>query len=171
MGGLTLPRPLEASDDRNVFDCGREPLNHWFRRHAWHNQQDGTSRTSVIIDTANMAVAGYVTLAASQIERDYLPKPAQRNRPDPMPAILLGQLAVDQRYQGCGCARSLMLFGLRTVLRLSDDIGCYGVVTHPLDEDVRAFYRGFGFQDLPFDPGRAMIIRIMDLKQNSPGRN
>ena len=171
MGGLTPPRPLEAGDDRDAFDCGREPLNQWFRRHAWRNQQDGTSRTSVVIDTAGIAVAGYVTLVASQISRAHLPKPAQRNRPDPVPAILLGQLAVGRRYQGRGCARSLMLFALRTALRLSDDIGCYGVTTHPLDEEVRTFYRGFGFQDLPFDPGRAMMIRIMDVRQNSPGRN
>jgi GNAT superfamily N-acetyltransferase len=171
MGGLTPPRALNAGDDRNAFDCGRESLNYWFRRNAWRNQEDGTSRTNVIIDTVNMAVAGYVTLVASQIDRAHLPKPAQRNRPDPIPAILLGQLAVDQRYQGRGCARSLMLFALRTALRLSDEIGCYGVITHPLDEGVRAFYRDFGFQDLPFDPGRAMIIRIIDLKQNNPDRN
>ena len=96
---------------------------------------------------------------------------AEWRKADPVPAILLGQLAVDRRYQGRGCARSLMLFALRTALRLSDDIGCYGVTTHPLDEEVRTFYRGFGFQDLPFDPGRAMMIRIMDVRQNSPGRN
>jgi GNAT superfamily N-acetyltransferase len=171
MGGLTSPHPLEAGYDRDAFDCGREPLNQWFRRHAWRNQQDGTSRTNVIIDAANIAVVGYVTLVASQISRGHLPKPAQRNRPDPVPAILLGQLAVDRRYQGRGCARSLMLFALRTALRLSDDIGCYGVTTHPLDENVRSFYRGFGFQDLPFDPDRTMIVRIVDLKQNDRDRN
>lgn len=171
MGGLTPPRPLESGDDRAIFDCGREPLNHWFRRNAWRNQQDGTSRTNVIVDSGNKAVAGYVALAASQIERAHLPKPLQRNRPDPIPTILLGQLAVDIRYQGRGCARSLILFALGTALRLSDDIGCYGVTTHPLDEEVRAFYRMFGFQDLPFDPHRTMIIRVVDLKQNRADPN
>ena len=171
MGGLTPPRPLEAGDNSNAFDCGREALNHWFRRNAWRNQQDGTSRTNVISNATDTEVAGYVTLAASQINRAHLPKSAQRNRPDPIPAILLGQLAVDLRYQGRGVARSLMLFALKTALRISEDVGCYAVITHPLDEEVRAFYSGFGFQGLAFDPARAMVVRILDLKQNSPDRN
>jgi hypothetical protein len=29
---------------------------------------------------------------------------------------------------------------------------------------VRAFYSRWGFQDLPFDPRRAMIVRMADLE-------
>ena len=112
------------------------------------------------------AVVGYVSLSAAQIERAHLPKPAQRNRPDPLPALLLGQLAVDQRHQGRGYARSLLLFGLETAVRFSKEIGCFGVLTHPLDDGVRAFYARFGFEMLPFDPGRSMVVRIVDLERN-----
>jgi GNAT superfamily N-acetyltransferase len=166
MGRLNPPRPLAADDDRNAFDCGRDSLNIWLRRHAWNNQQDGGSRTSIICDSIDGAIAGFVALSAGQIERAHLPKPLQRNRPDPLPMILLGQLAVDRRFQGSGCGRSLVRFALRTAVRFSTEIGCFGVMTHPLDEEVRAFYRSFDFQDLPFDPRRAMIVRIADLRQN-----
>ena len=166
MAGLTPPRPLAAADDRNAFDCGRESLNQWFRRHAWQNQEASVSRTSVICETATGEVAGFVALSAAQIERAYLPKSAQRNRPDPIPALLLGQLAVDRRHHGKGYARSLMLFALTTAVRFSKEIGCFGVLTHPLDDDVRAFYAHFGFETLPFDPRRSMIVRIVDLAQS-----
>ena len=166
MAGLTPPRPLAASDDREAFDCGRDSLNLWFRRHAWRNQDGGTSRTSVICDTATGAVVGYVSLSAAQIEREYLPKAAQRNRPSPIPVILLGQLAVDRLHHGKGYARSLILFALTTSMRLSKDIGCFGVLTHPLDDEVRTFYRRFGFEDLPFDPNHSMIVRMVDLGRN-----
>ena len=166
MAGLTPPRPLAVTDDREAFDCGRESLNQWFRRHAWRNQEGGASRTSVVCDAVIGAVAGYVSLSAAQIEREYLPKAAQRNRPSPIPVILLGQLAVDRRYHGKGYARSLMLFALTTAVRLSKDIGCFGVLTHPLDDEVRAFYRRFGFDDLPFDPNHSMIVRMVDLERN-----
>lgn len=169
MAGLTPPRPLVADDDRDAFDCGRESLNHWLRRHAWRNQQDGASRTSIICDTASGSIAAYVALSAGQIERAYLPKSAQRNRPDPIPIVLLGQLAVDIRFQGRGCGRSLLLFALRTAVRFSTEIGCFGVLTHPLDDAVRNFYRGFDFVDLPFDPKRSMIIRIADLRESGFG--
>ncbi|AZO29674.1 GNAT family N-acetyltransferase [Mesorhizobium sp. M1B.F.Ca.ET.045.04.1.1] len=169
MAGLTPPRPLAADDDRDAFDCGRESLNNWLRRHAWRNQQDGVSRTSVICDSASGLIAAYVALSAGQIERAYLPKSAQRNRPDPVPIVLLGQLAVDRRYQGRGCGRSLLLFALRTAVRYSTDIGCFGVLTHPLDDAVRDFYRSFDFEDLPFDAKRSMIVRIADLRASDFG--
>ena len=163
MAGLTPPRPLAGSDDRDGFDCGRDALNQWLRRHAWHNQESGTSRTSVLVDPVTGALIAYVSLAAAQIDRAFLPKAAQRNRPAAIPALLLGQLAVDRRYQGQGHARSMLFFALTTAVRLSRDMGCFCVFTHPLDDGVRAFYRGFGFEEMPFDPQRSMAVRIVDL--------
>ncbi len=51
-------------------------------------------------------------------------------------------------------------------MRLSRDIGCFGLLTHPLDDEVRNLYRRFGFDDLPFDPGRSMLVRIIDLERS-----
>ena len=164
MGEITAPRPLAETDNRALFDCGRESLNAWFRRHAWNNHATGISRTNVICDAASADVIGFVTLSAGQIERGFLPKPQQRNKPDPIPATLLGQLAVHKQRQGKGYAGWLLRFALRTALRASRDIGSFGVITHPIDDQVRAFYAKRGFLDLPFDPRRAMIVRMVDLE-------
>jgi predicted N-acetyltransferase YhbS len=164
---FTPPRPLATDDGTAAFDCGRDALNHWFRRHAWRNQELGVSRTSVICDAQAGSIVGYVSLSTAQVERAWLPKAQQRNRPDPLPSILLGQLAVDLRWQGQGIARSLMFYALNTAVRLSDEIGCFCVLTHPLDDDVRALYAAFGFEDLPFDPARSMAVRIADLVRSS----
>jgi GNAT superfamily N-acetyltransferase len=83
-----------------------------------------------------------------------------------VPATLLGQLAVDKAFQGQGHAASLLLFALRTALRVSENIGSMGVLTHPLDDGVRGFYARWGFQDLPFDPRRAMFVRMVDLRRS-----
>jgi GNAT superfamily N-acetyltransferase len=166
MAGLTAPRPLTANDDRMRFDRGREALNNWFHRHAWRNQDASVSRTSILEEPTSGTITGDVSLSATQIRREHLAKSAQRNRPDPVPAILLGQLAVDRRWQGRGYARSLPRFALTTCVRLSRDIGCFGVLTHPLDEAARGFYRRSGFEALPFDPGQAMIARIVDLARS-----
>lgn len=121
-------------------------MSQWFRRHAWTNQTAGISRTNAICDAATGRIVGYVTLTAAQIERAALPKPQQRNKPDPMPATLLGQLAIDKDCQGKGYARSLLLFALRAALRASRDVGSFGVVTHPIDEHARGFYARWGFR-------------------------
>jgi predicted N-acetyltransferase YhbS len=169
MAGFTLPRPLGADDDTAAFDCRRGALNNWFRRHAWRNQELGASRTSVLCAAEAGNVVGYVSLSTAQVERAWLPKPQQRNRPDPLPAILLGQLVVDLRWQGQGIARSLMFYALTTAVRLSEQVGCFCVLTHPLDDDLRALYAAFGFEDLPFDPARSMAVRITDLVRSGFG--
>jgi GNAT superfamily N-acetyltransferase len=166
MAEVAPPRPLAETDDRNGFDCGRESMNQWFRRHAWTNHAAGLSRANVICDAATGRIVGYVTLSAGQIERAALPKPQQRNKPDPVPATLLGQLAIHKEHQGQGYARSLLLFALRAALRASRDVGSFGVFTHPLDDSARGFYARWGFQGLPFDPRQAMIVRMADLERS-----
>lgn len=37
---------------------------------------------------------------------------------------------------------------------------------HPLDDAARAFYARWGLVDLPFDPRRAMIVRMADLERS-----
>jgi GNAT superfamily N-acetyltransferase len=163
---VTPPRPLAEDDDRTAFDCGRDSLNGWFRRHAWINHAAGLSRVNVITDTETGRIVGYVTLSAAQIERSFLPKPQQRNRPDPVLATLLGQLGIDKEYQGQGHAAALLLFALQAAQRAAMLVGSMGVITHPLDDGVRGFYARWGFQDLPFDPRRAMMVRMVDLEKS-----
>jgi predicted N-acetyltransferase YhbS len=163
---LSAPRPLSDDDPIEEFDCGRDSMNAWLRRHARRNHEAGISRVTVVTEVDTGTIVGYVSLSAGHIEREYLPKSAQRNRPENIPIILLGQLAVDRRFQDCGVARQLLLYALKTCVALSKDIGCFAVLTHPLDDDVHAFYGRFGFEELPGDPRRSMAVRIKDLVHN-----
>lgn len=165
MAAVDPPRPLSETDDRENFDCGRESLNAWFKRHALANHQAGASRVNVITESGGNRIVAYVSLSAAQIQREFLPKALQRNRPDPIPVTLLGQLAVHKMYHGQGHARSLLIFALRTALKASEAVGSMGVITHPIDDEVRQFYAKWGFEDLPFDPGHAMMVRMADLRK------
>lgn len=82
---------------------------------------------------------------------------------------MLGQFAVHKEHQGRGYARSLLLFALRAALRASRDVGSFDVFTHPLDDSARGFHPRWGFQDLPFDPRKAMIVRMVDLEGRGMG--
>ncbi len=166
MAEITPPRPLSEDDERSHFDCGRDSLNAWFRRHAWQNHASGISRTSVICAAGTQLIVGYLTLSAAQIERAFLAKSHQRNKPDPVPATLLGQLAIHETHQGQGHARSLLSFALIAALRASREIGSFGVLTHPIDEPARQFYRRWGFEDVPFDPKWSMIVRMVELEKS-----
>jgi len=52
---------------------------------------------------ATGAIIAYVSLAAAQIDRAFLPKSTQRNGPAAIPALLLRQLAVDLRCECINC--------------------------------------------------------------------
>jgi hypothetical protein len=43
--------------------------------------------------------------------------------------------------------------------------GATSVITYPLDDDVRSFYEQWSFEDFPFEPCRAMMVRMIDLRR------
>jgi predicted N-acetyltransferase YhbS len=163
---VSAPRPLLKTDDLSDFDCGHASLNQWFHRNAWRNHVIGDSRVNVIFDEDDGRIVGFVALAASKIGRMELLKSQQRNRPSDIPMVLLGQLAITKEFQGQGLASGLMLFTIKSVLQAAELIGCHGILTQPINEGVREFYRNFDFDDLPGDPKRAMILRLADIKSS-----
>jgi len=166
MGKITAPRPLTQADVQKGFECGQESLNHWFRRHTWGNESRHASRTYVVCDAETDQLAGYVSLATGQIERGYLPKSKQRNMPDPVPVLVLGQLAVDQIYQGQGIGTDLLRYALQLAVVTADSVGLAGVLTHPLTPEARALYTRWGFQEVPGDPKGSLFLSVKQLKQN-----
>lgn len=164
MGKLTAPRPLEKNDDIGNFDCGEAALNHWFQHHAWSNQSSGASRTYVIMAAETGHIAGYVALATGHIERECLTKQDRRNKPNPVPILLLGQLAIDVRYQGRGLGSDLLQYAFRTALAVSEKVGITGIVTHPINDNARQFYQRCGFFRRLNTANGALFVRIKDLQ-------
>lgn len=166
MAAIAPPRPLAENDDRCVFDCGRPALNSWFTRLAWQHHVSGVSRTNVVCDPDTGRILGYVTLGSAHVERAFVSQSGHRERLATIPVALIGRLAVDRDHHGHGHARSLLLFALRTVLAATPQITSLGVITHPFDAAVRAFFRRWGFEDVPFDPHHSMFLRTADLAKS-----
>src|ERR1700750_1235282 len=90
------PRPIEKGDNLAAFDCGKRPLDDFLKQQALKNEGKA-SRTYIVAaqtgEDAGRAVA-YYTLAAGSGSHENAPGWAKRNVPDPLPAIVLGRLAV-----------------------------------------------------------------------------
>ncbi len=166
MKKVSKPRPLTQEDTKKSFDCGKPSLNNWLQRYAWTNQKSGVSRTNVIYDPEVDDLLAFVSMANAEIRRELLSKPQQRNKPKSVPAVLLGQLAVDLKYQRHGLAKSLLFFAYKTAVQVAEKTGCYCLITHPVDDNAKAFYQHWGFVENPVDPDGSMIIRIADLKKS-----
>ncbi len=135
--------------DREEFDSGEQVLDEWLRRYAGQNRRRDTAATWVITD-ANNVVVGYASVAMTGIDRSAAPEPLAKGAPDPVPALLLGRLAVDRRYTNLGIGTSLAVHVLATAVELNEKAACRAVVVTALTRQARGWWERLGFH--PFDP-------------------
>ena len=72
--------------------------------------------------------------------------------PDPIPAALIGRLAVDLRYQGRKIGLSLLQDALCRIITASQSIGVAYILVHALDDVAKRFYEVHGFMAIPEQP-------------------
>jgi GNAT superfamily N-acetyltransferase len=143
------PAPLDAArHSRATFDSGVPILDEWLRRYAGQNRRRDTAATWVIADTADIVVA-YATVAMSAIDRSAAPATLGRQAPDPIPALLIGRLAVDRDHTGLGLGTALVSHILATAVELNAKVACRTVIASALDRSVHRWWQRLGFQ--PFE--------------------
>jgi GNAT superfamily N-acetyltransferase len=104
----------------------------------------------VITDAQDVMVA-YASVSMTGIDRSAAPDVLAKGAPDPVPALLLGRLAVDRRYAGLGIGTALAMHVLATAAELNEKAACRAVVVTALSQTARAWWERLGFH--PFDPG------------------
>lgn len=135
--------------DRDQFDCGEPVLDEWLRRYAGQNRRRDTAATWVIADAQNVVVA-YASISMTGIDRSAAPEIVAKGAPDPVPALLLGRLAVDRRYAGLGIGTTLAAHVLATAVELNERAACRAVVVTALNSNARSWWQRLGFH--AFDP-------------------
>lgn len=152
-----MPRQgaLAQLHDLDPFDCGIAVLDEWLKRRARRNEAEGASRTFVISDGPR--VVGYYSLsAASIIHQDAIGK-VRRNMPDPVPALLLGRLAVDRNWHGRGLGGDLLSDAVLRAVGAAELIGIRAILVHAISDAAKVFYERHGFRPSPFDTKTLMI--------------
>ncbi len=147
---LHRPQPLDPTrHDRTTFDSGEPTLDDWLRRYAGQNRRANTATTWVVADHSGRVVA-YVSLSMTSVERSQAPRPLATGAPDPVPALLLGRLAVDKSVVGLGIGTALVRHVLATAVELNEKAACKAVVVVALHGNARSWWEHLGFT--PFDP-------------------
>lgn len=135
--------------DREQFDSGEPGLDGWLRRYAGQNRRRDTAATWVIADADDVVVA-YASVAMTGIDRSAAPEVLAKGAPDPVPALLLGRLAVDRRHANLGIGTALAAHALATAIELNQKAACRAVVVTALNASARAWWERLGFH--AFDP-------------------
>ncbi len=142
---MVTVRRLEAGDDRSEFRSGNIDLDRFFARYAGQNQFRHHIGTTYVGIGEDKAIAGFVTVAASELVAARLPEAKPKRLPAyPIPVLRLARLAVDERAQGRGVASALLRAVFTLAHKMAADMGCYGVVVDAKPETV-GFYEKLGF--------------------------
>lgn len=156
---LSTPEPLGDAHDISDFDCGTPSLNDWLQRRARSNQRHGFTLVMVVHDDGG--VVAFYGLAPTSIEAHLLPRRIRTGQPpNPVPCLLIGQLAVDRRYQGRGLGDQLVLHALERVVASATISGGRALLVNAIDASAATFWEAWDFQPLSSNP--LLLYRSLD---------
>jgi GNAT superfamily N-acetyltransferase len=148
---LSLPEPLTATHDVSEFSCGKPALDNWLKTRALSNQEKGF--TAVIVVHENNRVVAFYGIAPTAVVPSVLPRSLRTGQPpDPVPCLLLGQLATDRAWRGKGIGTGLLKHALERSVTAARLIGGRALVVHAVDSEAAAFWRQRGFLPSKDDP-------------------
>lgn len=166
------PEPLRADHVSELFDSGTPSLDDWLKRRALANEPAGASRTFVACD--GKRVIGYYSLAATSVSHAIAPSKVRRNMPDPIPAILIGRLAIDRAWQGRKIGIGLLQDAVTRAVRVAESVGVRAILVHAISEEAKRFYERFGFRPSPIEPLTLMMtveeVRRLTGQNRRPGK-
>lgn len=153
---------LSSSHKKQLFDCGKEILNTYFKKQAKQDVKRKISVCFVLPDEKDIVI-GFYTLSNDSIPLEELPKQIKDKLPKSyltIPITLLGRLAIDIKFKGQGYGELLLIDALKRSYDVSNEsIGSIAVVVDPLNMEAIAFYEKYGFILLP-NSGKMFIPMI-----------
>lgn len=137
--------------NREEFSCGILELDNYLKTQASQDLKKNMSVTHVLTEKGKDSILGYYSISTIGIFPGDLPQESIMKLPRyPMlPGILLGRLAVDQKYRGQGMGESLLVDALKRSLSASTQIGIVAIVVDAKNEEGVEFYKHYGFLNLP----------------------
>ena len=148
---LSTPEPLAASHNVSEFSCGYSTLDNWLKTRALSNQQKGF--TAVMVVHQEGRVVGYYGLAPTAVVPSVLPRSIRTGQPpDPVPCLLLGQLATDLQWAGRGIGTGLLKHALARCVQAASLIGGRALMVNAIDDEAARFWARRGFIASKDDP-------------------
>ncbi|MEG4802103.1 GNAT family N-acetyltransferase [Microcoleus sp. ARI1-B5] len=156
---LCPPEKLNSLHQIETFDSGNNQLDEWLKRRALKNELEGASRTYVLCD--RQTVIAYYCLATGAVAQTAATGKVRRNMPDPIPFMVIGRLACDRNWQGCGIGRALLRDAILRSLQAAEIAGIRAILVHAISEDAKLFYQKCGFTVSPIEP-MTLIVKVSD---------
>ena len=159
---------LSGVHDRTRFVSGSAPLDRYFREQASQDIKRRITACFVAVSVGTREIAGFYTLAATNVVLDALSPEISRKLPryPVVPAALLGRLAVSQSLQGKGLGAALLADALLRTARA--ELGVFAMLVDAKDEAAQGFYERHGFTLLPGEARRLVLPIATALRAIEP---
>jgi GNAT superfamily N-acetyltransferase len=162
--------PILLSEKHEIvrFFSGEQTLDDWLRERAFANMRAFASRTYVICPANSLQVIGYYSICMGQILSTEVLGSMRRNMPRQIPAVILGRLAIDLKWQGKGLGGALLQDAVQRSVCAAQEISARLLIVHALSAQAESFYAHYGFARLPTEtPTYALdLVKIQALAPN-----
>lgn len=144
--------------DRAAFSCCAPERDRYIREHASQDVKRDVARVFVALPAGMPTVRGYYSLSATSFQRDDLPAEQAKRLPRyPVPAALLGRLAVDDGMKGRGLGAFLLMDALNRILLATQSLAVHALIVDAKDDGAAAFYGKYGFIPFPSEERRLFL--------------
>ncbi|MCF8039156.1 MAG: GNAT family N-acetyltransferase [Desulfohalobiaceae bacterium] len=150
---------LGKRHDRSFFSSGFHELDSYLQKQAGQEARRYIAAPYVLCESGGSTVIGFYTLSSISILIEDLPKSMTKKLPryPVVPAVLIGRLAIDFRYQRQRLGEYLLLDSLYRCHRQAHKIAAAAVVVEAIDQKAKQFYQRYGFIDFPEHSNRMFI--------------
>ncbi|MEH2024261.1 MAG: GNAT family N-acetyltransferase [Nostoc sp.] len=158
---MQAPQPLNSTHHLEDFHSGSLQLDDWLKKRGLKNEGGGASRTYVVL--VGGRVIAYYCLATGSVLSSIASGKVRRNKPDPIPVMVIGRLAVDQQWQGKGIGYALIRDAVFRTLQAAKIVGVRAILVHAISEEAKQFYEKCGFTPSPVAP-LTLMVTMADAK-------
>jgi ribosomal protein S18 acetylase RimI-like enzyme len=143
---------LGEAHDRTSFRCGEDALDRYFQTQATQDIRRRITNCFVVVDAATGLVAAYYTLSAASIPLIDLPPDETKRLPryPTLPAVRIGRLAVDRRFQRRGLGELMLMNAVHRTIQ--DAAAAFTLLVDAKNGQAVAFYQRYGFRLLAGQP-------------------
>src|ERR1051326_8722849 len=144
--------PLGEEHDRGSFQCEEEVLDRYFRTQVTQDIRRHITNCFVVVESSTGHLAAYYTLSAASVPLIDLPPTEAKRLPryPTLPAVRIGRLAVDRRFQGRGLGAKILMNAVERILQSA--AAAFALLGDAKNDRAVAFYEHHGFQRLASQP-------------------
>jgi GNAT superfamily N-acetyltransferase len=150
---------LGAQHDRTEFRCGEGALDQYFQTQVSQDIRRRVTNCFVAVEAVTGLVAAYYTISAASVPLTELPPDITKRLPryPTVPAVLVGRLAVDEKFQARGLGAALLSDAARRTVQAAP--AAFAILVNADDDRAVAFCQHHGFRPIAGHP-RTLFLPV-----------